>query len=186
MSAAEHVEVPPKLAGRPRDRRGYPIPWMVQLDAHGLPDFRVTNADRWVLAVKAKLCAMCGDPLGRHLAFIGGPVSFRTRLFTDLPMHKECGLYAIQVCPFLAAPSFRYATTLPSMDGVRTELQTTEMVPTRPDRFFIATTHRYEVIQTSEGSVLAQAAPWEWFQWWRHGAIVDGQDAEARPMVEPG
>lgn len=182
MQSPERVEVPPKLAGRPRDRRGYPIPWMTQLDAHGVPDFRVTNADRWALAAKARLCAMCGDPLGRHLAFIGGPVSFESRLFTDLPMHKECALYSIQVCPFLAAPNFRYSPTLPTIDGVTTRVQTTEMVPTRPDRFFIATARDYAIVQTDVGSVLAHASPWEWSQWWRHGAPWDGPaDAGANP-----
>lgn len=78
-------------------------------DVDGRPDFRVTNAERWVVAAKHRLCTQCGEPLGRHLAFIGGPLSFVSRLFTDLAIHKDCAQYAVQACPFLAAPNMRYA-----------------------------------------------------------------------------
>ncbi len=119
---------------------------------------------------------MCGEPLGRHLAFIGGPVSFKTRLFTDMPMHKDCAQYAIQVCPWLAAPNMRYAEQLPQMSGTVTVAHTHEMVQERPERFFIGTTKGCRMVRTPGGALVMQADAWEWFEWWRHGQRVD--DAE--------
>lgn len=170
MRPFEAVEIPARLSARPCDKRGYPIPWMVATDSSGQPDFRVTDQKRWVAAVKLRCCSMCGERMGRHLAFIGGPKSFESRLFTDLPMHKDCATYAIQVCPFLAAPNMKYAERLPSMEGVQVVRHTPEMVDERPDRFFLGATTAYEVVQIGQGSVVAHARQWETVEWWRHGA----------------
>lgn len=172
MRPLAEVEVPARLAKRPRDRRGYPIPWVAMTDAEGRPDFRVTSAERWVIAARQRVCTQCGEPLGRHLAFIGGPLSYESRLFTDLAMHKDCAQYAVQVCPFLAAPSMRYAEEVPQMKGTPTVRHTPEMSSARPDRFFVATTHNYQVVQTGTGAVVVRAGPWEWVQWWRHGGVL--------------
>lgn len=172
----EKVEIPDRLAARPRDRRGYPIPWTVKLDLEGRPDFRVIDTEKVAIAVGLKRCAMCGEALGRHLAFIGGPVSFKTRLFTDMPMHKDCALYAIQVCPWLAAPNMRYAGSLPQLSGSVTVAHTSEMVEERPERFFIGTTKCCHLVRTPAGSVVMQADPWEWHEWWRYGKRVDAAE----------
>jgi hypothetical protein len=173
---AQSVQIPARLADRPRDRRGYPIPWTVKLDLDGRPDFRVIDVEKVALAVNLKRCAMCGQALGRHLAFIGGPVSFQTRLFTDMPMHKDCAMYAIQVCPWLAAPNMRYAEQLPQMSGAVTVVHTEEMVPERPARFFIATTKACRLVRTPGGAVVMQADPWEWHEWWRHGQRLNAME----------
>lgn len=170
------VTIPERLATRPVDRRGYPIPWTVKLDLEGRPDFRVIDAEKVTMAVNLKRCAMCGEQLGRHLAFIGGPVSFSTRLFTDMPMHKVCATYAIQVCPWLAAPNMRYAEKLPQMSGAVTVMHTEEMVLERPERFFIATTKGCRLVRTPGGSIVMQADPWEWHEWWRHGRKMDSTE----------
>jgi hypothetical protein len=146
---------------------------MTMVDDAGKPDFRVTDTRRWALAVKLRTCAMCGVALGRNIAFIAGPVSFETRLFTDLPMHKDCALYAIQVCPFLAAPTMKYAETV-RVEGSGFIARTPEMVSTRPDRFFVATTRGYEVVRLESGAVVVHATPWDWFEWWRHGKRIEG------------
>lgn len=176
MRAFEAVEIPGRLLGRPRDARGYPIPYTVRFDSEGKPDFRVIDTEKVGLVARLRLCALCGVALGRHLAFIGGPVSFRTRLFTDMPMHKECAHYAVQVCPWLAAPSMRYAAELPQMKGTVTVQHTSGMATERPDRFFIATTKGYRPVRLADGSVVMQAEEWEWSEWWRHGARVAGDD----------
>ena len=170
------VVMPSRLAARPRDTRGYPIPWTAMLDLDGRPDFRVIDVEKVTMAVNLKCCAMCGEPLGRHLAFIGGPVSFKTRLFTDMPMHKECAIYAIQVCPWLAAPNMRYAEKLPKVSGAMTALHTNEMAEERPDRFFIGTTKACRLVRTPGGAVVMQADPWEWHEWWRYGQRVEATE----------
>lgn len=58
------------------------------------------------------------------------------------------------------------------MKGTPTVLHTPEMSSARPDRLFVATTRDYRVVQTGTGSVVVQADPWEWVQWWRRGGVL--------------
>lgn len=169
------VPLPPRLAARPKDHRGYPIPWNVQLDAAGRPDFRVIDQRKVAQAVRNRVCGLCGEPLGRHLAFIGGPLSHQSRFFTDPPMHKDCAQYALRVCPWLAAPNMRYAEQLPQLAGVTTVVHTQMISDQRPERFFVATTRDYRLVRMPDGAVVLQAEPWEWSEWWRHGQ--QGADA---------
>lgn len=171
MSTFITIQIPARLNRRPKDARGYPIPAGVMVDELGKPDFRVTNASKWVSLVKMRCCGLCGEPLGRHLAFIGGPGSHQSRAFTDLPMHKECAQYAVQVCPFLAAPNFRYAEKYAEREGYA--IQATDAVSTkRPEKFALATTKTFEVMMLEDGTPILVAGPWESTQWWQEGKQI--------------
>lgn len=170
------LPIPERLARRPRDARGLPVPWTVLLREDGTPDFRVTDSAKWLLAVERRVCALCAEPLGRHLAFVGGPLSFASRFFMDLAMHFECARYAVQVCPFIAAPNFRYAETIREVEGT-TLVISEEVESKRPDRFFIGTTRDFRVVRTSQGAMLVKASPWERVEWWRHGAPIAEETA---------
>lgn len=97
--------MPARVAALERDARGYPIPWFVDRPADGSIDFRVMHPQRLFLAVQKRLCWVCGQPMGRNTAFVGGPLSVAQRLFTDPPAHRDCTEFALKVCPFLAIPS---------------------------------------------------------------------------------
>lgn len=170
MKPWKDVPIPARLARRPRDRRGYPIPASVLVDADGVPDFRVTDHEKWFQLVRLKCCALCGEQLGRHLAFIGGPLSHQNRLFTDLPMHKECASYAVQVCPYIAAPNFRYAETLTEKEGL-IQAVSAAVHTDRPERFFLGTTKACRPAQLPDGTLVVQASPWESTEWWVHGEL---------------
>lgn len=162
------IPIPARLANRPRDVRGYPIPAVVIVDAAGTPDFRVTDVHKWVAACKNKTCALCGEPLGRHMAFIGGPLTFENRYFTDLPSHRECAEYAMQVCPYIAVPNFKHASNIVPGKGVT--LHVTEETSTiRPDRFLMGIAKGYAPMRTESGGLIVRATPWEQVSWWRDG-----------------
>ena len=165
------IEIPSRLAARPRDARGYPIPATVLIGQDGKPDFRVTDLQRWLRAVRLKHCALCDQPLGRHLAFVGGPLSHESRYFTDLPMHRACAEYALSVCPYLAAPTaFKYASKLPQHEGFETRMEAA-VSPERPAIFFLGISRGYQVVKSEEG-LFVRASPWTEVQWWRHGVRV--------------
>jgi hypothetical protein len=169
------IPVPARLARRPRDARGYPVPAAVLILEDGKPDFKVTDIHQWLALLKSRRCALCGEPLGRHLAFVGGPLSHKNRYFTDLPMHKECAQYALQVCPYLAAPHFKYAEKIARREGV--SIETSGLVsPVRPEFFFLATTKSCEPARGEDGTLLVHAAPWEHTEWWRNGERVERSD----------
>ena len=166
------VEIPARLAQRPRDSRGYPIPYSVLIDSSGRPDFRVADAETWVRTVNLRICSLCAQPLGKHLAFVGGPLTQVNRMFTDLPMHRDCAEYALKVCPFLAAPRFRYAETFSSKDADIAFAVNAHVSETRPEVFFMGITSKYEVVRLSPVTLVARAAPWTEVVWWREGTVV--------------
>lgn len=98
-------DIPENIRRLERDRRGYPIPWFVFRPEDGSIDFRVMHPDRFILAVRARLCWVCGQPHGAKAAFIGGPLSTAQGLYADPPAHIECAEFSVRVCPYLAIPS---------------------------------------------------------------------------------
>jgi hypothetical protein len=98
------VAIPKRIAKLPTDERGYPIPFFVGYDERGLPDFRMMDGHKLIRAVKDRLCWICGEMLGRHLAFCIGPMCALNRSNAEPPMHKECANFSVRVCPFLVNP----------------------------------------------------------------------------------
>ena len=97
--------MPERIARLDRDPRGYPIPWFVHRPAEGSIDFRVMDPARLHQAIREHRCWVCGDRLGKTIAFVGGPLSAAQRLYADPPMHVNCAEFSVKVCPFLAIPT---------------------------------------------------------------------------------
>src|SRR5439155_21703240 len=79
------ADLPPRLAARPRDRRGLPIP-PVNLHpnpAIGAPrlDFTTISTD---LATDRR-CSLCSGEMGYWVAFLGGPRAAELMHYTDPP-----------------------------------------------------------------------------------------------------
>lgn len=102
-----------RLKDRPKYGE-YVIPYTVVV-INGVPDFRVTDMERWEECVVGKLCAICGGPLDYWVWYIGGKNCADSGLYFDLAMHEECCFYAASVCPFLAAG--RDYSSRPQPDG---------------------------------------------------------------------
>jgi len=110
------VPVPVRMSKMPRDRRGFTVPFFVSwLDANGnlvdapngTPDFRVIDTRRFAECVNFAKCWLCGEKLGRYKAYVVGPMCAVNRTTSEPPCHRECAVYALQVCPFLAQPKMR-------------------------------------------------------------------------------
>jgi hypothetical protein len=165
--------LPKHLLGRPRDDRGYPIPHTVMIRPDGKPDFRIIDQEKAGAAGKARRCTLCGQPMGRFVAFVGGPLCHQYRHFADGPMHRDCALFAVQTCPHIVLPKAQYREG-DKVAGAGMTLQPIEWVdPDKPDLFMVATTTRYE-IKVDQGHLLYAAAPWESVTWWREGREVAG------------
>ncbi len=85
------------------DERGYPVPWFVAWP-DGQPDFRVSDSRKLAAAVKQRLCWACGEPLGRYLAFVIGPMCAVNRISSEPPSHRDCAEFSAIACPFLSRP----------------------------------------------------------------------------------
>lgn len=99
--------LPARFKKLPVDHRGYPIPWFVA-DVDGKRDFRMADGAKRVRAVTQHLCWLCGEKLGRHLAFVIGPMCVVNRNTSEPPSHRECAEFALQACPFLTLPQAQY------------------------------------------------------------------------------
>jgi hypothetical protein len=164
-----NIKLPQRLSGRPRDRRGYPIPYLAVVQEDGTPDFRISDAKRWVKVVNERRCALCGKLLGREIAFVGGPKSMAHRLFTDPGMHRDCAEYALKVCPFLAAPHFKYAESLRAIADTDMAVVVNENVPTeRPEAFGLGITKGYDV-QMLNGTPVIGAHAFSTLEWFHRG-----------------
>jgi hypothetical protein len=95
--------LPRRMAHLPINEKGYPIPYFVA-EVDGKRDFRIADADKRVRAVRHSLCWLCGDTLGRHKAFVIGPMCAINRNTSEPPCHRECAEFAVQACPFLILP----------------------------------------------------------------------------------
>lgn len=95
--------LPSRLKRLPLDERGYPVPWFVAWN-DGKPEFRAMDSSKWIRAVRERRCWVCGDVLGRYLAFVVGPMCGINRTTAEPPCHLECAEWSARNCPFLTRP----------------------------------------------------------------------------------
>ena len=108
---AELPEVPERMRSLPI-RRGYPVPWFVAM-VDGDYHFPTADGRKFALAVKKRLCWVCGQPLGKSVAFVIGPMCVVNRTTSEPPCHRECAEFSAKGCPFLARPHMKRSVDVP-------------------------------------------------------------------------
>ena len=180
------VEIPRALRKRPRDRRGFPIPWIVLIDANKRPHFTINDGARTLLAGRKKRCGLCGEKLRGDIAFVGGPQCFLSPMgaFSDPPMHRACAAYAIAVCPYLAAPSYAKRiddrTLKPGDTPGGVLIGKDDLVrDDRPAAFMLGTVPAFEMIIRPDGAPLFRAKDqWLDLDVWQHGRLLNDEEKE--------
>lgn len=104
------VPLPRRMRALQRDGRGYPVPFIVQRDARGLPVFAANDARRVLRCIAERRCGICGNRLEKRFWFAGGPLAalHAHGAYLDNAMHYECAEYALRVCPYLALKNFAH------------------------------------------------------------------------------
>jgi hypothetical protein len=103
-------DMPISMAKRPRDRRGYPVPWFVPMNPETRSwDFRYMGPGKIEQALQNGLCWTCGEPLvqGMPYAFVVGPMCAVNLTSAEPPSHINCAVYSARACPFLARPKMQ-------------------------------------------------------------------------------
>src|SRR5215831_14797309 len=62
--------LPARMQRLPLDQRGFPIPWFVFRDEHGVADFRIMDRGKFHKAIAEHRCWVCSDVLGHHRVFV--------------------------------------------------------------------------------------------------------------------
>ena len=185
------VPIPKRMAHLALDRRGFPIPPSVYIDTNGRPHFTINDEPKRQALIATDRCPLCGGKLLRGRWFVGGPQSaFHIHgAYIDPPMHNECAHYALQVCPYLAAPNYDKRIddkTLPPGDTPL--LIDPTMIPERPDYFVAVMTTNQKSIINSIGMVqyLKPLRPYSRIEFWRHGEHVGEQDVVETTILSGG
>lgn len=107
----ELPEVPERMRSLPV-RRGYPVPWFVAM-VDGDYHFPTADGRKAALAITRRLCWVCGQPLGRTVAFVIGPMCVVNRTTSEPPCHRDCAEFSAKGCPFLARPHMKRSVDVP-------------------------------------------------------------------------
>jgi hypothetical protein len=102
----QKIPMPRRLKKLKISSQGYPIPWFVPW-VNSEPEFRAFDEGKRREAWLCRRCWICGDALGKLYSFVIGPMCMLNRIGSEPPSHHECAQYAVQACPFLAAPRMR-------------------------------------------------------------------------------
>lgn len=100
------IPIPIRMRSLPISDEGYPVPWFVPW-IDNKPEFRGFDGRKMQQAVAYKRCWLCGDPLGKYMTFVIGPMCMVNRNTAEPPCHHGCAEYAVKACPFLTQPRMR-------------------------------------------------------------------------------
>ena len=184
MKHVGHVPIPERMQHLKLDRRGYPVPVAVYHDSDGRPHFTINDEAQRQRLIAGDRCPICGGKLLRGRWFVGGPQSaFHVHgAYIDPPMHNECAHYALQVCPYLAAPNYDRRIedkTLPP-GSQQPILVDPTMIPERPDYFVavMATGQRPVLDEMGFVKYLRPTRPYSRIEFWRHGVHVGAEEMD--------
>ena len=177
------VEIPKTMRTLERDKRGYPIPFIVFRDKTGVPQFTINDTNAVSTCVQKRICAICGKKLTHQQYWlVGGSRCFMHEhgAFLDPPLHQECAEYALQVCPFLAAPSYAKRIDDKKLkpenrpDGMIL-VKHGNMLPDQPERFGLGMTSSMEIISKRAGYLFIPKK-WEYVEFWKSGKPCNSPD----------
>jgi hypothetical protein len=177
----DDVELPWRMRELKRDHRGYPVPWIVQLDRAGKPHFTMNDMYKLDHVIARDLCSICGQPNTRGRWFVGGPLSaFHAEgAYYDPPMHYECATYALRVCPYLAIGRYTGRIEGKTLTEPMAVMIDGSVIPERPPLFVNA----MAIGQTiSPNRHFIPKKPYRRIEYWRDGELIPA--AEAEPIVK--
>jgi hypothetical protein len=170
------VKIPRLMRNLPKDSRGYPVPVTAFRDKNGKPHFAVNDSAVRTDIIIHDRCPICGNKLSERLWFVGGPLSAFNPdgAYIDPAMHYECMKYALQVCPYLAAPSYTRRiddkTIKPDTIPDAVVFVDSTMIPERPDVFVAVETNSYSMsLHTPPMIYLKPRRPYSSIEFWKNG-----------------
>jgi len=178
------VPIPERMRHLPVDPRGYPVPVIVAVK-DGKPEFSVNDMDITTRMVRQDRCTVCGGKLFRGRWLVGGGLSalgFNGK-FADAPAHDECTHYALQVCPYLAAPNWR--TPIGKIRAAQADIMAVDMADqvevadtTRPEAFVAIMASKIDIEMRGFGLIFCRPriGHVQRAEVWRFGRQLAGDD----------
>ena len=182
------VPLPERMQKLDRDRRGLPIPFLVVRDPGGGAHFTMNDEIKRQRCLKEDLCAICGQKLFRGKWYVGGPLSafHPNGRYVDTPLHHDCMEYALQVCPYLAAPKYTGRLEDSTFDSEKypgnVVIVDETMDPTRPPIFVGVMAIGHRLSRNGIHQYLQPNKPYRAVQYWRRGERISEREGEAIAM----
>jgi hypothetical protein len=175
--------LPARMRHLPIDDRGYPVPWFVAWK-DGKPEFRAADARKLVYAVREKRCWVCGEPLGRFITFIVGPMCGLNRVSAEPPSHFECGAWSARNCPFLSNANRKRREDDEINNATLAANSPGHAIARNPGVTLLWTTTSYRRFPDGASGMLFRIGEAESVQWYREGRLATRAEVEA--AVESG
>jgi hypothetical protein len=150
----ELTPLPARMHWLPLDPRGYPIPAFVDTLPDGTRDFRFMSPAHWMRCWKQSRCWVCGQRLGAYKVFVIGPMCAVNRTTSEPPCHRECALWSVKNCPFLARPHMHRREDDFTREQEIAAPPAGVMIKRNPGAMCLWTTKSYEVFDDGEGKPL--------------------------------
>jgi hypothetical protein len=171
-----------------KDPRGLPVPFVVLQDANGVYHFKVNDSQKTGMAIIGRKCSICGQPMQKGDRWLVGGISSAfdpNGAYIDIPVHKECGVYALQVCPYLAVRNYNYktdlnklATKIQLIEGTSVKLQDTTIDTDRLPLFVLCKPKSYEyIIGPDNNFFLVPTRPFLEQEFWDEGRLLTTEEA---------
>jgi len=171
--------LPSRIAALPVDARGYPVPWFVDWitteTGDWVPEFRAMDPTKWRAAIRHRLCWVCGQVLGRYLAFSIGPMCAINRVTTEPPAHRDCAEWSVRNCPFLSTPQMVRRT-----EGLPADAASPGGIALlrNPGVVCLWITRGYEVVPDGQGGRLITVGEPIEVTWWRARRVATRAEVE--------
>lgn len=91
------------------DPRGLPVPYVVLKDKDGKHHFKINYTEKTMTCIVGHLCTICGTRMKDEDRWLVGGIAsaFDPKgYYLDHPVHYNCGVYALKVCPYLAIRNY--------------------------------------------------------------------------------
>jgi hypothetical protein len=182
--ARDEGRMPARIRALPRcPTRRVPVPWFVAW-VGGVPEFRAADRAKWVRAVRDKLCWVCGEPLGRYMTFVIGPMCGLNRTSAEPPSHLDCARWSARNCPFLSRPLMdRREGGMPGGAGTLAD-GPGHAIARNPGVTLLWTTRDYRLFPDGKGQYLIRIGDATGVEWWAEGRSASRE--EVGRSVETG
>jgi hypothetical protein len=154
----------------------FPIPYIVFRDRNNIPHFKVNDEKKVEECIEKDLCSICGRKMNEDKWLIGGKLSaFHERgCYIDVPVHKECGVYALKNCPYMAYTQYTAKGVSESEKAVLLENEKLVLInPTldnnRLPYFVFIKIESYSIVRKFTDRYIYPKRPYLKIEYWKDG-----------------
>lgn len=184
MKHYEDVKVPDLVKENcKKDKRGLYVPFIV-LEEDGEYHFKINDTRKTNFCMHNSCCSICGTKIEDGFWFIAGPAStfHKNGSIADLPVHKTCGEYALEVCPYLAYARYNSKTDIDKLyKGLKDKTLKLVNLTVDHDRvpmFCFTKCDEFILAATQNGIVHRPKRPYLEIEFWNDGVKLSQKEGE--------